>query len=73
MYRHNIIHVLLLCLYSYRLSYAVYLIDSLIGKHESSTEIFAMYDIACSLQKYFKVCLLCVFLTVLAIMFYLLK
>lgn len=39
-----------------RLSYAVYLMDSLQRRHDDSTELFVMYDIACSLQKHLKHC-----------------
>ena len=37
-----------------RLSYAVYLIDLILKKH-STSDIYIMYDIACTLQKHLKV------------------
>lgn len=36
-----------------RLSYAVYLIDKLLDKHHD-TEVYIMYDVACTLKKYLK-------------------
>ncbi len=42
------------CMYLYRLSYAVYLIDALLEKH-GTAEVYIMYDIACTLQKHLKV------------------
>ena len=45
-------------IFYYRLSYAVYLMDSLQRRHDDSTELFVMNDIACSLQKHLKVCFL---------------
>jgi len=37
-----------------RLSYAVCLVDDLIKRHEH-TEVYIMYDVACTLQKHLKV------------------
>jgi len=51
MYRMSIICLIII---PHRLSYAVCLIDDLIKRHEH-TEVYIMYDVACTLQKHLKV------------------
>ena len=43
--------------FSCRLAYADFLIDSLLEKY-SSQNVYIMYDVACTLQKHLKVCML---------------
>jgi len=50
MYRMSICWIII----PHRLSYAVCLIDDLIKRHEH-TEVYIMYDVACTLQKHLKV------------------